>query len=419
MPTDDNLTISEKIFSQHAENTASAGDMVVADLDLAMFHDGTFNLVMESWEELDSSRVADPSKVVLVIDHSAPAPNDGTAHLHQRLRRFADEQGIEYYDVGEGICHQLLPEKGEVAPGDLVIGADSHTVTYGALNAFSTGVGATDLAAGLATGKLWFKVPETIRINLEGELNPGVYSKDLILWLAGKLGADGATYKTLEFGGEGLESLSISARFTVSNMAIELGGKAGVMEADSRTENWVKNHGVSSPRFVEPDPEANYDTVIDVKLSQIEPMVASPHQVDNVASVNEVEGTPVDQGVIGTCTNGRLEDLTVAAEIAKGQKIPKDKRLIVAPASREIYRQALENGALGTLIEAGASVITPGCGPCLGTHNGVPGDGENVISTANRNFKGRMGNEKAAIFLASPATVMKSVLAGEITDPRS
>lgn len=412
------MTIAEKILSQHSERPVYAGDTAVSELDLVMYHDGTFTLVMEAWEKIGIKKVHDPEKVVLVIDHSAPSPNERASNLHKRLRTFTNDKGIKLYDVGSGICHQVVPEGGHVVCGDLIVGADSHTVTYGALNAFSTGVGATDLAAALTSGKLWFKVPATIRVNLDGKLPKGVYSKDLILWLAKEIGADGATYKALEFGGPGLRQISVNSRFTISNMAIELGGKVGVMEPDQQTLEWVKNHSNRAPDPILPDKDADYEQVLAIDLSKLVPMVAKPHQVDKVAPIKDLIGTPIDQGVIGTCTNGRLEDLAIAAKIVKEEKINPHVRLIVAPASRKILHQALRRGIIETLVDAGASIITPGCGPCLGTHNGIPADGEKVISTANRNFKGRMGNDKASIYLASPACVMASCITGEITDPR-
>ena len=419
MPAANGMTISEKILTEKAGKEVTAGEIVVADLDLMMFHDGTFHLVTEAWNDIEDSRVENPEDVVMVIDHSAPPPTEGAANLHNQLRDFANDHGIKLYDSGEGICHQVVPEQGHVVPGDLVVGADSHTVTYGGINAFSTGVGATDLAAALHTGKLWFKVPETIRINLTGSFPEGVFSKDLILWLARELTADGATYKTLEFGGEGLETMSIPARFTVSNMAIELGGKAGIMEPDQMALDWVEKHSDKEPNPVKPDSNANYDQVLDVDLSQLVPMSAAPHAVDNVSEVTDLESTEIDQAFIGTCTNGRLEDLEEAAKIAEGHEVAEGVRLIVAAASRDIYRKASQEGYLDTLVGAGAAVIAPGCGPCLGTHNGIPGDDETVISTANRNFKGRMGNESAGIYLGSPATVMASAIEGKITDPRN
>lgn len=413
------MTISEKIFSRHTNEKVYAGDTVIAELDGMMVNDGTFNLVKAAWERIESNRIEVPEKVVFLIDHSAPAPTKSAANLHKRMRKFARRFGLNFYDIGEGICHQLMPERGHVMPGELVIGADSHTVTYGALNSFSTGVGATDMAVGLTSGKLWFKVPQSIRVNLKGELDKGVFSKDIILWLASELGAGGGTYKTLEFGGPGLRSLNVSARLTISNMAIELGGKAGIMEPDEKMKNWIKKRSGEGFSPAVPDKGANYVDTVQVKLDDLKPQVALPHHVDSGVEIGETEGTEVSQGLVGTCTNGRVEDLEIAVEIARGKKIDPSCRLIVAPASREIYKKAVRKGFLEDLIDFGASIITPGCGPCLGTHNGIPGDGENVISTANRNFKGRMGNEEANIYLGSPATVMASMIEGKISDPRN
>ena len=326
------------------------------------------------------------------------------------------------YDIGEGVCHQLVPEKGHVGPGSLVIGADSHTCTYGALNAFATGVGSTDLAAALISGKMWFKVPESIRFVCRGRLPAGVYSKDLILYLIGQVTADGATYMAAEYTGEAIAALSVDARFTIANMAIEMGAKAGLMEADDKVWDWVREHRVPSGRgsfeAVSPDPEAVYARVLEYDVSGLEPQVAKPHQVDNVAPVGEVAGIAIQQAVLGTCTNGRLEDLRIAAGILKGRRVHPEVRFIVAPASRRIFLEAMDEGIIQELVRSGAAVVTPGCGPCVGTHNGIPADGENVISTANRNFKGRMGNSNAFIYLASPATVAASALAGAIADPR-
>ena len=334
------------------------------------------------------------------------------------MRSFARETGCKLYDVGEGVCHQLMLETGRIGPGSLVVGADSHTCTYGALNAFSTGVGSTDLAAALISGKMWFKVPETIKFVCNGKLPPGVYSKDLILFLIGQVTADGATYLSAEYTGEAIRAMSIEARFTVANMAIEMGAKAGLMEADEKTFDWVKRFGGSGFEAVAADADAVYARVLEYDVSALEPQLAKPHRVDNVAPLSELAGTPIHQAVIGTCTNGRLEDLRIAAEILKGRKVSPDVRFIIAPASREIYVQAMREGLLETLVLAGGAVVTPGCGPCVGTHNGVPSDGETVISTANRNFKGRMGNRNAEIYLGSPATVMASAITGKITDPR-
>lgn len=411
-------TIAEKILSAKSGKDARANDIVIADLDFTMGQDGTSGLAIKAFNEMQANKVFDPARVAMVIDHSAPSPLEGVSALHHQMRQFAYAQEINFYDIGEGVCHQLVPEKGHVVPGDLVIGADSHTCTYGAINAFSTGVGSTDLAAGIISGKLWFKVPETIKFVLNGKLPQGVYSKDLILYLIGDVTADGATYMAAEYTGEAIRDLSVEARFTISNMAIEMGAKAGLMEADSKTIQWVKEHSNREFEPVQADADAVYNQIKEYDVSNLEPQIAQPHTVDNVAPISAIAGIPIHQGVIGTCTNGRIEDLRIAASILKGRKINKHTRLIVAPASRQVMLDAIREGLIEILVEAGAAVVTPGCGPCVGTHNGVPSDGENVISTANRNFKGRMGNNKAFIYLGSPATVAASVITGKLTDPR-
>ena len=411
-------TIAEKIFSEHAGKDVRAGDLVIADVDFIMGQDGTAPLAINSFQEMGGKKVFDPSKIAFVIDHSAPSPNEGVSSLHKLMREFASKHGILLYDIGDGVCHQLIPEQGHVLPGDLVIGADSHTCTYGALNAFSTGVGSTDLAAGIISGKLWFKVPETIKFICEGVLPPGVFSKDLILYLIGDIGADGATYLAAEYCGEAISALEMEERFTIANMAIEMGAKAGLMEFDEKVRKWVSGRSKREVRPVFADPDANYVEIRKYDVSCLEPQVACPHTVDNVSPIKEVEGLPIQQAFIGTCTNGRLSDLRIAAKILAGKKVAPGVRLIVAPSSRKVYLEAMKEGIIQALVEAGAAVVTPGCGPCVGTHNGVPSDGEVVISTANRNFKGRMGNSKAFIYLASPATVAASAIAGKITDPR-
>lgn len=411
-------TIAEKILSRASGADAWAGDLVVADVDFIMGQDGTSPLAIKAFAAMNGSRVADPAKVAMVIDHSAPSPNEGVSALHHLMREFAREQGINFFDIGEGVCHQLIPERGHAVPGDLVVGADSHTTTYGAINVFSSGVGSTDLAAAMLTGKLWFKVPETMRVLCRGRLPKGVFAKDLVLFLAGQITADGATYLAQEFAGEAVEALSVEGRFTLSNMAVEMGAKAGLMACDEKTLAWARAHSSREPRPANPDPDAAYAKILECDVSALEPQIAKPHTVDNVAPLSEVAGTPIQQAVLGTCTNGRLEDLRVAAKLLSGRKVHPKVRFIVAPASRRIYLEAMADGTLGKLVEAGAAVVTPGCGPCVGTHNGVPSDGENVISTANRNFKGRMGNNKAFIYLASPATVAASALEGCIADPR-
>lgn len=410
-------TIAEKILSNHCGKEVRAGDLVLADVDFVMSQDGTSPLAIKAFNEMGGGKVFDPSKVAMVIDHSAPSPNEGTSNLHKLMREFAREQGIILYDIGEGVCHQLLPERGHVLPGDLVVGADSHTCTYGAIGAFSTGVGSTDLAAALMTGKMWFKVPESIRIVCKGRLPDGTFSKDLALYLAGKLTADGATYMSCEFGGDAVERLSVDARFTLCNMAVEMGAKAGIIEPGGEVLAWVRERATRRFRPVFAD-DGTYANVLEYDVSRLAPQVARPHQVDNVCDVGDVSHIEIHQAFIGTCTNGRLEDLRVAASVVEGRKVHPDVRLIVAPASRRILFDAMREGVLQTLVQAGAAVVVPGCGPCVGTHNGVPADGEVVISTANRNFKGRMGNSSAQVYLASPATVAASAIFGRITDPR-
>ncbi len=412
-------TISEKIFSLHSGEDARAGDLVIAQLDFVMGQDGTAPLAIHSFNEMGGKEVFDSSRIALVIDHSAPSPLEGVSALHKLMREFTGKQNILLYDIGDGVCHQLLPEQGHVLPGDLVVGADSHTCTYGAINAFSTGVGSTDLAAAMISGQLWFKVPETIMFLCQGTLQPGVSSKDLILRIIGDIGADGATYMAAEFVGEGISSMEVEERFTIANMVIEMGAKAGLMEFDEKVERWLSGRSSREVRPVYADPDADYADRRTYDLGKLEPQVARPHTVDNVSPLEEVENLPIQQAFLGTCTNGRLNDLKVAAEILAGKKISRDLRFIVAPASRTVYLEAMNLGLIQVLVEAGAAVVTPGCGPCVGTHNGIPSDGEVVLSTANRNFKGRMGNSTASIYLASPATVAASALTGKITDPRS
>jgi 3-isopropylmalate/(R)-2-methylmalate dehydratase large subunit len=411
-------TMAEKVLAAHAGTDARAGDIVVADVDFVMGQDGTSPLAIKALERMGVEKVFDPEKVALVIDHSSPSPLEGVSALHSMMREFGKRTGAKVYDVGCGVCHQLVPEQGHVVPGDLVVGCDSHTCTYGAVNVFSTGVGSTDGAAAMASGKLWFRVPETMRFTLNGALPPGVFSKDVILHIAGMIGADGATYMAIEFDGPVIDAMSVEARMTVSNMAIEVGAKAGLMRADAKTLAWYDGRGRRRPAPVSPDADAEYAVTHSLDLSALTPQVAKPHSVDNVSPIADVEGTPIQQGFLGTCTNGRLEDLGIAAGILKGRKVDPDVRFIVAPASKQVYLDAMAAGYIQTLVEAGAAVVTPGCGPCVGTHNGVPSDGENVISTANRNFRGRMGNSNAFIYLGSPATVAASVIEGRITDPR-
>jgi 3-isopropylmalate/(R)-2-methylmalate dehydratase large subunit len=411
-------TISEKILSKHSGKDAYAGDIVIADIDFAMGQDGTTPLAIGAFKDMNAKKVFNGEKIAFVIDHNSPSQIESVSNLHKLMREFAKEKGIKnFYDIGCGVCHQLLAEK-HVTCGDLVVGADSHTCTYGALGAFATGIGSTDIAAVFASGKLWFKVPETIKFNVNGKLPKGVYSKDIILKIIGDVTADGVTYASAEYAGGTIKDLSVDARLTMSNMAIEMGAKTGLVEPDEKTLKWVAANSKKKPFVVKNDRDAVYLKEMEYDAQDIEPQIAKPHRVDNVCGVTEVAGTPIQEAFIGTCTNGRLEDLKIAADILKNKKIHKDLRFIVAPASAEVYIQAMDAGILQTLVKAGAAIVTAGCGPCVGTHNGVPSDGENVISTANRNFKGRMGNSKAFIYLASPATVAASALKGEITDVR-
>ncbi|MDD5618482.1 MAG: 3-isopropylmalate dehydratase large subunit, partial [Candidatus Omnitrophica bacterium] len=379
---------------------------------------GTSGIIVDRFSQLGINDVFNKDKFVIVIDHNSPSPNLGVAAVHKKLRDFTGRLKLKLYDIGCGVCHQVIPEMGHVLPGYLVLGADSHTCTYGALGALSTGVGSTDLAISLACGKNWFRVPESIKVIVKGKIPKGVYSKDIILYIIKDLRADGATYKSVEFCGPVIKSLSLDARFTICNMAVELGAKFGVIEPDEKVYNFLKNRVEVkyNPQFA--DKDARYSLIKEYDVSKISPQIAKPHTVDNVCNVEEVSKVKINQAFLGTCTNGRLEDLEIAAHILKGKSIHPGVRLLIAPASKEIYLLALKKGLVKIFIEAGASVLNPGCGPCVGTHQGVPSDNEVVISTANRNFKGRMGNPNAFIYLGSPATVAASALKGKISDPR-
>lgn len=412
-------TIAEKILSNKSGKDVTAGEIVIADLDFVMAQDGTAPLAIKVLNDMGIDKVFNPEKIALVIDHSAPSPIEGVSALHKIMREFAVKQGVKIYDVGCGVCHQLIPEQGNVVPGNLMVGADSHTCTYGAINVFSTGVGSTDAAAAMASGKLWFKVPPTIKFNVNGKLADGVYSKDIALKIIREVTADGCTYMAAEVWGSAIEDLSVDARLTISNMGVEMGAKACLMPADEKVIEWVKDKTGKTFEPVFADDDAVYEKVIDIDASAIEPQVAIPHTVDTAVPAVELKDTTINQGFIGTCTNGRYEDLEIAAKILKGKQVKEGFRLIIAPASKDIFVKAMNSGVAADLANAGAVFVTPGCGPCVGTHNGVPSDSENVISTANRNFKGRMGNSNAFIYLASPATVAASALTGKITDPRN
>jgi len=412
-------TLAEKILSLKSHGEAEAGDVMIADVDLAFVQDTTGPLTIRQFKESGFKALAKPQQTVIFLDHAAPSPAQQLSNDHILLRRFAEETGCRIYEVGEGICHQLIAEQ-FAKPGDVIIGSDSHTVTAGALGAFATGMGSSDVAAALALGKTWFRVPESFLIELNGVFPRGVYAKDLILYLIGQIGADGANYKALEFGGGALAQITMPQRLTIANMAVEAGAKVGLFPADKITQKFLMEYGRGEnykPLYPD-DAEANYEQVIPVNLDQLEPMLSLPHAVDNVRPVTRVKGVKIQQAFIGTCTNGRLEDLAVAAEILKGKKRHPGTRLLIAPASRQVLIRAIEEGYIQGLLEAGATVLPPGCAACLGLHQGVLGDGEVCVSTANRNFKGRMGNPEAMIYLASPATAAASAIKGEIADPR-
>ncbi len=366
-------------------------------------------------------RVWDSRRIVIVFDHLVPASSVRAAELQKIMRDFAGEQGIRsFYDAGRGgICHQVMPERGHVRPGELVVGADSHTCTYGALGAFATGIGATDMAAVFATGSLWFRVPAAIRVNVTGALPRYVTPKDLILSVTGMIGADGATYKALEFTGPTVRDISVDGRLTMCNMAVEMGAKVGIVPPDEKTLDYVKQRTDRPFKPVRSDPDAEYEETVEIDVAKLEPQVACPPNVDNVKPVSEVGRVRIDQAFLGSCTNGRLEDLRVAAEMLKGRRVKDGVRLIVAPASQDIFLQAAREGLLETFVEAGALVCNPNCGPCLGGHMGLLAPGEVCVSSSNRNFVGRMGSPEAQVYLASPATVAASALTGEITDPRT
>lgn len=410
-------TISEKILSDHSGIDAFAGDIVVARIDIACAQDGTGPLTVEQLKKMEM--VSSPIKSsIFFIDHAAPSPRKELSDAHNTLRDFARETGAQLSDVGEGVCHQILVES-YVNPGEVLIGADSHTCMSGALGAFATGMGSTDVAVGIALGKTWFRIPESFRIDVNNSFEKGVYPKDLILHIIGKIGADGATYKAMEFCGSTIENMNMSGRFTLTNMAVEAGAKTGLINSDSITREYLELQG-RGEKFKEicADEDAEYEWTLDVDASDLVPLVSAPHTVDNVKPVEEVSGIKVDQVFIGTCTNGRLEDLKIAASYLKGRKTNPETRLLVAPASRQIYLKAIDEGIIRILVESGASILPPGCGPCVGVHQGILADGEVCLSTQNRNFKGRMGNPKGEIYLSSPATAAASAIKGEIFDPR-
>ncbi len=414
------MTMSQKILAAHTGlDKLVPGQLIEADLDLVLGNDITSPVAVNEFKKTGLDKVFDTKKIAIVPDHFTPNKDIKAAEQCKMIREFACEMEIEnYFEIGEmGIEHCLIPEKGLAVPGDLIIGADSHTCTYGALGAFSTGVGSTDMAAGMATGKAWFKVPSALKFVLKGKPQGWVSGKDVILHIIGMIGVDGALYKSMEFMGEGLINLSMDDRFTMANMAIEAGAKNGIFMVDERTLEYVKEHSTRSYKVYEPDDDAVYEKVFEIDLSTIRPTVAFPHLPDNTRTIDEVGDVTIDQVVIGSCTNGRMEDLRVAAKILKGKKVKKGIRCIVFPGTQNIYLQALKEGLITDIVEAGAVFSTPTCGPCLGGHMGILAKGERAVSTTNRNFVGRMGHVESEVYLASPAVAAASALTGKITDP--
>lgn len=410
-------TIVEKILSAHAGKSLQAGQVDVCCVDFCFSQDGTTSLVIDSFKKFKSAVIKSPKDYAMFIDHNAPSPNVGVSGVHQLMRSFSYLHKNYLYDVGSGISHQTILEQGLVYPGKLILGADSHTATGGIMGGLCIAVGSTDLSVALIYGKNWFKVPETFKIILKGKLKPGVYSKDIALYLVKLLSCHGATYKAIEYEGEVIDRLSLDARATLTNMSIEMGAKTALIAPDAKVFSFLKKVVNKKFKPVYADKNAEYEKIYEIDVSKLAPFVAKPHTVDNGVPVEEVEGRKIQQGFIGTCTNGRLEDLEIAARILRQRKVSKDVRLLIAPASKKILEAAYRKGIIKTFIEAGAIILPCGCGPCVGTGQGVPADKEVVISTANRNFKGRMGNPNAFIYLASPATVSASCIRGKITNP--
>ena len=412
-------TLAEEIFSHKLGRSIRAGETVVVDVDHVMSHDTTSPLAIQAFRKLTKTtggRVFDPERAHIIFDHIIPASTIAAATLQRDIRGFAREQGVAI--LQEGICHQVMPEKGFVLPSQVIVGADSHSCSYGAFGAFGTGMGSTDIGVAYATGRTWFRVPETINVNLVGELPHGVFAKDISLEVVRQIGVDGANYRALEYTGEVIERMSMSERFTFCNMAIEMGGKAGLIAADETTREWLRGRTERDYVMLKAQ-NPRYERTIEIDVSQLSPQVACPPDVNIVHPVEEVEHIKIDQAFLGTCTNGRLDDLEIAANILRGKTIHPDIRMVVIPASREIYLEAMRRGYLEIFAQAGASVGTPGCGPCIGRHFGVLAPGERALTTMNRNFTGRMGDPTAEIYLGSPATVAATALTGHITDPRA
>jgi len=412
------MTLAEKILSERAGKEVTQGEIFVVNVDLAYTQDGTGPLAVRKIQEMGLQEVHNPQRTIFFFDHASPSPRFELSNDHTFLRSFAQKTGVRVSDVGMGISHQIAAET-YVRPGDVVIGADSHTCTGGALGAFATGVGSTDAAVAIALGKIWLRVPETIRVIVEGSLPVGVYSKDIILHLIGKIGAAGATYKALEFAGDTIENLEMAGRMTMANMAVEAGAKVGLFPSDEMTRKWLDRMGRPEDfKILAADPDAIYGQMIRISAKDLKPTIACPHQVDNSKTVDEIGEVKVDQVYLGTSCNGRLEDLQIAARILKGKRVHSNTRMIVTPGSNRVYKEALKDGTLEVFIDSGALVTPPGCGGCVGLHEGVLGEGEVCLATQPRNFKGRMGSPKSFIYLGSPATAGATAVEGKIADPR-
>ena len=409
-------TLVEKIISEHAGKAVHAGELVISKVDVTAVQDGTGPLTVQEFKKLGKSKLNNPERTILFIDHASPSPRKELSNTHMVLRNFHKEYGAVLSDTGAGVCHQRLVET-FVNPGEILIGADSHTCTSGALGAFATGMGSTDIAVGMALGKTWLKVPSTFKIVVNGKFKEGICSKDLMLYLIGMIGADGATYKSLEFTGDTIDNMTMSERFTLANMAVEAGAKCGLFIADDKTKAFLTERGRGNKfRQILPDSDAEYEKIIEIKAEDVPHTVSCPHTVDNTKPVEELKDIKVNQVYVGTCTNGRIEDLRVVAKILDGKKVHEDVRMLICPASKDVYKQALKEGLIDILVDANAAVLPPGCGPCVGVHAWILGDGEVCLATQNRNFQGRMGNTKGFIYLASPFVAAYTALRGYIAE---
>ena len=409
-------TLAEKIISEHSGKKVKAGELVISNVDVCAVQDGTGPLTVQEFKKLGKDKLFNPERTILFIDHASPSPKKELSNMHTTLRDFSRDYGAVLSEVGTGVCHQRLIES-YVNPCEILVGADSHTCTSGALGAFATGMGSTDIAVAMALGKTWLKVPQTFKIIVNGKFNKGICSKDLMLHLIGMIGADGATYKALEFTGTTIDNMEMSERFTLANMAVEAGAKAGLFIADEKTKAYLKEHGREDKfRTLKPDDDAVYERIIEINAEDIKHTVSCPHTVDNTKTVDELGEIKVDQVYIGTCTNGRLEDMRVAAGILKGNKVKEGVRLLICPASKDIYLKSLDEGLIKIFVESGATILPPGCGPCVGVHAGILADDEVCLSTQNRNFQGRMGNTKGYIYLSSPYVAAYSAIRGYIAD---